>query len=452
MNIPDREIMPDREMTLASVRFGDISPSMAEMWIADMELEPIPPFPNIAAFDPMQEEEWTLSMAAAWFIWRSIDAVRDQWLRYRRAWLDNADPSNQVAITDVSFRNLFGWADLRRFQIRPYRAYGSSSKEPLPKSNPHCSPRSRFQTALESEKINLTGIYFKDHLRRPIKTPHLKDQIEYLMRRRKISGPRPLGPFYLVPDKPGTPEFTDLLVYRDEVLGADEVASQADFDEPHWTLEHVLGWIAHKNPRRFRPIAPFDPALSSEQSAWRMTYTFDFVDQDPEGSLRGAILQGQLDLELDRRLLPKRFPNPIPTDWWRDRAMTKVPRMWFHRDQVINLWPSRPIPRVLSVAIAAAETHAVQAPKLRAYSELPKMQEAIINVARDLWKDRKDIPPNAKERDDKILDVYEKRELSKKRPCNRTIRRAFKTTENANEWEPWTRVGPVSEVVGIGLA
>ena len=81
------------------------------------------------------------------------------------------------------------------------------------------------------------------------------------------------------------------------MLGADEVASQADFDEPHWTLEHVLGWIARRNPRRFRLIAPIDPALSSE---WQMTYTFDFVDQDPEGSLRVALVQGQLDVELEQ--------------------------------------------------------------------------------------------------------------------------------------------------------
>jgi hypothetical protein len=30
MNIPEIGIMPDRETTLASVRFGDISPTMAE--------------------------------------------------------------------------------------------------------------------------------------------------------------------------------------------------------------------------------------------------------------------------------------------------------------------------------------------------------------------------------------------------------------------------------------
>ena len=114
-------------------------------------------------------------------------------MRYRRAWLDSADPSNQMPLTDVSLGDLFGWADLSRFQILPYRAYGSSSKERLPKSNPHrwrSSPLSRLQTAIESEKINLTGIYLKDHLRQPIKPPHLKDQIEYLMRRRTLTGPR----------------------------------------------------------------------------------------------------------------------------------------------------------------------------------------------------------------------------------------------------------------------
>jgi hypothetical protein len=311
------------------------------------------------------------------------------------------------------------------------------------------SPLSRLQTAIETEKINLTGIDLKDHLRQPIKPPHLKAQVEYLMSRRNFTGPHQLGPLCFVPEKTGTPAFSELRVYRDEVLAADEVASQADFDEPHWTLEHVLGCIAYRNPRRFRLIAPFDPPLLSE---WKMTYPFDFLDQDPEGSLRGALLRGQLDTELDIRFLPRGFPNPIPRNWWLNRAMTEVPRIWFRRNQVISLWPPRPAPRIHSSPIVAAETHAPQAPKLRAYSELPRMQEAIINIAQDLWKDRKDIPPRVGERDDLILAEYEKRGLSKARPCNRTISRAFKTTENADEWEPWTRAGPVSEVVGIGLA
>jgi hypothetical protein len=432
MESPELGVMPDHEMTLAAVRCGEIPPSLAQKWVTNMGLEPFPSFSNLGAFDPMQEQEWTLPMAAAWFIWRSTDAVRDQWMPYRRAWLDSADTSNQVPLMEVSLRDLFAWADLRRFQIRPYRAYGSSSKEPLPKSNLYCSPRSRFQTALETEKINLTGIYFRDHLRRPIKSPRLKDQIEYLFRRRKMFRPDPKGPYYPVREKPGTPEFTDLHVYRDEVIGADEIASQADFDEPHWTLEHVLGWIAHRNPRRFRLVAPIELELSSKE--WKMAYTSDFVDQYPEGSFRAAMMQGQLDEELDKRSLPRQFPNPIPREWWLERAMTKAPRMWFRRDQVLSLWPSHGH----STSFAAAEAGAPQATHLRLYSELPTMRSRIIDIARDLWSNKNFIPPIVEERDRQIRAEYLKRELSTKAPDPRTIRRAFQAIKS-KDWEPWTK-------------
>jgi hypothetical protein len=105
---------PSREMILAMARFGEISPSTAEKWIREEGFEPIPPFPHIAAFDPMQEPEWTLPMAAAWFIWHSSDAVRDQWMRYRRAWLDSADPLNLVPPMDVSLPHLLRRADCQR--------------------------------------------------------------------------------------------------------------------------------------------------------------------------------------------------------------------------------------------------------------------------------------------------------------------------------------------------
>ena len=79
------------------------------------------------------------------------------------------------------------------------------------------------------------------------------------------------------------------------------------------------------------------------------------------------------------------------------------------------------------------------------------MQEAIINIARDLWKDRTNIPPRIDARDDQIRAEYVKRGL-KGPPNKRTIRRAFKDTKNADEWEPWTEAAPISEVIGTGLA
>jgi hypothetical protein len=184
----------------------------------------------------------------------------------------------------------------------------------------------------------------------------------------------------------------------------------------------------------------FDPSPLSD---WKMAYTLDFLDQDPDGSLRVALLQGLLEVELDRRFLPKGLPNPIPKDWWLNRAMVKVPRIWFRRNQVISLWPPRPAPRIHSSPIVAAETHARLAPKLRAYSELPRMRAAIINIARDLWKHRNDIPPRINERDDQLVAEYKKRKLSKAEPSKKTIARTFKAIENADEWEPWTRPGPI---------
>ncbi len=77
---------------------------------------------------------------------------------------------------------------------------------------------------------------------------------------------------------------------------------------------------------------------------------------------------------------------------------------------------------------------------------------AIIDIARDLWKDRKNIPPRVGERNDQILDEYKKRGLSTAPPNKRTITRAFDDIKNADKWELWMKAGPISEEVGIGLA
>ncbi len=176
----------DREGILASVLFGEVSPTLAENWVKNIGLEPFPLFSNIAEFDPMGELEWTLPMAAAWFIWRSVDAVRDQWIHFRRAWLANAEPSILNPPMDVSLPKLFGWADLTRFQIRPNRPYGMPTKE-LPRS---CrpSPVGRLEEARHSKGSTKqsTKAYERCWLRRKLR------------RSLNLSGltpPRPPTPF-----------------------------------------------------------------------------------------------------------------------------------------------------------------------------------------------------------------------------------------------------------------
>lgn len=153
------------------------------------------------------------------------------------------------------------------------------TKTLMPEPNPPSySPRDRLKEALESRRLNLTGISHKTYVRKLIKPPFLACHIEYAMQGGSVSAARAANPYLFPPSSPRSPRFTELLLYRDEIIGTDEVASQADFDEAHWTLEHVLGWIAHRNPRRFREIAPIDSLDPSTHSSTQrdMQYAFDF--------------------------------------------------------------------------------------------------------------------------------------------------------------------------------
>jgi hypothetical protein len=75
-----------RAIKLADVRNGRITPEDAEKWAKDQGQEPFERKPVLPADEIMALEKWTAPMAAAWFIWRSPDAVRDQWDKARQGW------------------------------------------------------------------------------------------------------------------------------------------------------------------------------------------------------------------------------------------------------------------------------------------------------------------------------------------------------------------------------
>lgn len=72
-----------RDELIARVIAGTMSPAEAEVEAARLGLRPIEYRPNPNDFDPMQERFWTLPMAAAWIAYRTVDAVRENWDRYR---------------------------------------------------------------------------------------------------------------------------------------------------------------------------------------------------------------------------------------------------------------------------------------------------------------------------------------------------------------------------------
>src|SRR5580658_3849871 len=47
-------------------------------------------------FDAEKSETWTLPMAAAWFIWRSYEAVQDQWKVATGEWKPASDPPSPI--------------------------------------------------------------------------------------------------------------------------------------------------------------------------------------------------------------------------------------------------------------------------------------------------------------------------------------------------------------------
>ena len=75
-----------REKKIADVENGRLQPQDAERWAKEQGQEPFSSKPDVAASEVWAVERWTLPMAAAWFIWRSPDAVRDQWNRAREGW------------------------------------------------------------------------------------------------------------------------------------------------------------------------------------------------------------------------------------------------------------------------------------------------------------------------------------------------------------------------------
>jgi hypothetical protein len=75
-----------RALKFAEVRKGRLTPQAAETWAKDQGQEPFARKPFVPPAEAMALEKWTAPMAAAWFIWRSPDAVRDQWDVARRGW------------------------------------------------------------------------------------------------------------------------------------------------------------------------------------------------------------------------------------------------------------------------------------------------------------------------------------------------------------------------------
>lgn len=81
---------PDaRDLLFDDLSHGRIEPAEAEARASELGLSPLNPALEVAKYDPMVENFWTLAMAVAWIAWRDIDRVRDvlpSWRRDHQDW------------------------------------------------------------------------------------------------------------------------------------------------------------------------------------------------------------------------------------------------------------------------------------------------------------------------------------------------------------------------------
>ena len=77
-----------RETLIEDVKHGRLTPEQGEAKASQLGLPRLVDDPDPVNFDPMKEPDWTLPMAAAWIAFRTPDAVREWWDKFRSECLD----------------------------------------------------------------------------------------------------------------------------------------------------------------------------------------------------------------------------------------------------------------------------------------------------------------------------------------------------------------------------
>jgi len=387
----------ERKALNREVRYGQTTPAEADAILEEWGQKPFQARPDPSRSDPMAEAEWTLPMAAAWFIWRSPDAVRDQWNVARNGWRKWVCVPRQVRKLGgphgpswkltcfglATLQDVFREAGLTR-EVNEGKANIQRSTE----SNSVHTPYRRLKRALQSGDLQATwGRLASDDfeallpeywqrefeaIANPKKQPlpermapaHLGSMVKILI--SQGSTPKPLKPVQShseakpainlnemedLPDlsliaasplKTGAvrlgdailyAENTEIFVRREDVISAERRVSQIEYDQPDWNLGQALGWIAYRNRDSFRSLWETD--LNPRPTFYGEVYSPDFVTSDPAGALKNGLLSEKLKGYQDG--------EPIPSTRWIGSEVWARSHMSFMRADVIKAWKEIPL-------------------------------------------------------------------------------------------------------------
>ena len=281
--------------------------------------------PEFEHFAAASAQRWTLPMAAAWFIWRNLAAVDDQWKIVTGAWTPAFDPPifilsrhrRQPGTLTCVFQQA-GYACGRR----PYRRIETINDLPSPTTT---DPYERLRFALQSGRLRATiAENSADEGGLTEREWGTDDWLAF----DSLADPAKDAPFDFLSD-PG--RFAGL-VSREEAITLEAEIAAAEAERPVWKLEQVLGWIAYRRDRSFRSLGRTD---LQPPTFFGLSYKSDRVENQPLGTLTSALLSGEVRAYVQGTALTRAECISLLSDedgLWRKNDLVFVP------DEIRGTW------------------------------------------------------------------------------------------------------------------
>jgi hypothetical protein len=244
--------------------------------------------PEFEHFTAERSERWTLPMAAAWFIWRDLAAVDDQWKIVTGNWAPAFDPPIYIlshhrrqpgTLTCVFQQARFACG------ARPYMRLQDIRDLPSTETR---DPYERLRVALQTGRLRATVV--EESLEEGGLTERdlgMDDWFDF----DALADPANDAPYHFLSD----PARYAVLVRREEAIRLETELSVAEAERPVWKLEQALGWIAYRRDRSFRSLGRID---LHPPTFFGRSYK-DFVEPPPLATLTKALLSGEVHAYVD---------------------------------------------------------------------------------------------------------------------------------------------------------
>lgn len=225
-------------------------------------------------------------MAAAWFIWRDLAAVDDQWRIVTGAWAPAFDPPIFLLIhhrrQPGTLACVFQQAGFACGE-RPYVRIDDIRDPPSDETK---DPYDRLRYALQSGRLRATIVQESADQGGLTEDDWFKDDWLDFDALADPSSANDVPDHFL-----SDPARHAVLVSREEAVEAEAKLSAAEAERPMWKVEQALGWIAYQSEDRFRSLGRID---MQSPTFFGRSYKRDFVEPSPLATLTAALLSDEL--------------------------------------------------------------------------------------------------------------------------------------------------------------